>query len=452
MPSSHPHTALRRTAAALTLASALLLSARLTAQKGPPPLSAQERKTAVERIGKLLAESYVFPDVAQKAGAAIAAKEKEGAYGKLGDSIAFADALTADLQAVTHDKHMRVGVHPPRPPQLPGSAPAAPREPDPAELDRELRAENCGFREVKLLPGNIGYLRLDGFVPANLGGRTAVAAMGFLSGADAIIFDLRQNGGGSPTMIQLLSSFLFKEPTHLNDLYWRQGDRRDQFWTFPWTPGETRPEVPVYVLTSARTFSAAEEFTNNLKVLKRATIVGETTGGGANPGEGFDVGDRFVIFVPTGRAINPTTGTNWEGTGVEPDLKTAAKDALLAAQGAALDALAAKAKEPDAAARLRFARLLVEGQLHPYAPPASRLGDYAGAYGPRRVTLENGALFYQREGPPQLGMIPVAEDVFALEGNEDFLARFERDASGRVVKFVGIYAGGNTDENPRTGE
>jgi C-terminal processing protease CtpA/Prc len=124
--------------------------------------------------------------------------------------------------------------------------------------------------------------------------------------------------------------------------------------------------VPVYSLTSDQTVSATEEFTYDLKVLKRVTVVGEATGGMANLGEVFGVGERFAMFVSTGRGINPTTGTNWGGTGVEPDLKTAAKDALLAAQVAALDALAAKAKEPDSAARVRFARLLVEGLLHPY--------------------------------------------------------------------------------------
>jgi C-terminal processing protease CtpA/Prc len=169
--------------------------------------------------------------------------------------------------------------------------------------------------------------------------------MGFLSGADAIIFDLRNKGGGSPTMIQLLSTYLFREPTHLNDIYQCEGDRRDQFWTLPWVDGERRPEVPVYVLTSARTFSAAEEFTNNLKVLKRATIVGETT------------------------------GTNREGTGVEPDVEVPAAEALLAAQAAALDALAAKAKAPEEAARYRFARLVIEGQLplYPAGGPRCRL-------------------------------------------------------------------------------
>lgn len=450
MPRSTASASLRRAALALLLAATLHASNPLTAQPRPRPLPIQDpdRKAAVAEIARLLAERYVFPDVGQKAGAALAAKEKAGAYAKLDDAFAFADALTRDLQEVTRDKHLRVGVQPPPPP---GAAPAAPAGPDREGEERNARANNYGFKEVKLLPGNIGYLRLDGFLPAQIGGRTAVAAMEFLSGADALIFDLRQNGGGDPTMIQLLSSFLFEEPTHLNDLYWREGERRDQFWTLPWIPGVRRPEVPVYVLTSGRTFSAAEEFTNNLKVLKRATIVGETTGGGANPGQGFDVGRRFQMFVPTGRAINPTTGGNWEGTGVEPDVKTEAKDALLAAQSAALETLAAKAKEEGEAARLRFARLFVVAELRPFVPDASRLAAYAGSYGPRRVTLEDGALYYQREGRPRLRMRAVAEDVFAMEGVEDFLARFEKDASGKIVRFVGLYSDGKSDESPRSG-
>lgn len=309
---------------------------------------------------------------------------------------------------------------------------------------------NYGFRELKLLPGNIGYLRFDAFLPTPVAGRAAVAAMGFLSGADAIIFDLRNNGGGSPTMIQLLSSYLFDEPTHLNDIYFREGDRRNQFWTLPWIEGERRPQIPVYVLTSARTFSAAEEFTNNLKVLKRATIVGETTGGGANPGRTYDVGRRFETVVSTGRAINPTTGTNWEGTGVEPDVKVPAADALLTAQSAALDALESKAKAPDAKARYRFARLAIDGQLHPYTLPAGRAADYSGVFGPRRITLEGAGLSYQREGGAKLRMKPLAADLFGLETVDDALVRFDRDTAGHVVKLVMLYVGGESVENLRT--
>lgn len=435
----------RIAAPGLALIASLVPAA--TAQGDPAPVSPQERHAVIEQIALQLAEHYVFPEVARKAGAALAAREQAGAYAALTDPAAFAEALTHDLQEVAHDRHLGVSV---KPPQAPGATPQPPGRPDPAAEQAAARAANYGFREVRLLPGNIGYLRLDAFMPADVGGRTAVAAMGFLSGVDAIIFDLRNNGGGSPTMIQLLSSYLFGKPTHLNDIYRREGDQRDQFWTLPWIDGEPRPEVPVYVLTSTRTFSAAEEFTNNLKVLKRATIIGETTGGGANPGRTYDVGDRFFARVSTGRAINPTTGTNWEGTGVEPDVKVPAPEALLTAQAAALDALGAKARTPEETARYRFARLTVEGQLHPYTLPAARAADYAGVFGPRRVTVEGGGLSYQREGRPKLRMTAVAQDLFALEGVDDVLVRFERDAVGRVVRLVVLLDDGESDENART--
>jgi hypothetical protein len=429
-------------AVALALLAALAAAAR--AQSAPAPVSPQERKAVIEEIARLLNDHYVLPEVARTMGAALVAKEKAGAYDALTDPGAFADAVTRDLKELGHDRHLRLSLKPPPDP----AHPAGP--PDPAAEREEARANNYGFREVRMLPGNIGYLRFDAFLPTPVAGRAAVAAMGFLSGADAIIFDLRNNGGGSPTMIQLLSSYLFDKPTHLNDIYVRDGDRRDQFWTLPWIDGERRPEVPVYVLTSARTFSAAEEFTNNLKVLKRATIVGETTGGGANPGRIYDVGRRFETVVSTGRSINPTTGTNWEGTGVEPDVKVPAADALLAAQSAALDVLESKAKGPDEKARYRFARFMVDGALHPYTLPAGTAADYAGTFGPRRVAVEAGALVYQREGRPKLHLKPIARDLFALEGLDDALVRFDRDGAGHVVKLVVFRDDGESEESVRT--
>jgi C-terminal processing protease CtpA/Prc len=144
-------------------------------------------------------------------------------------------------------------------------------------------------------------------------------------------------------MVQLLCSYLFGgEPVHLNDLYFRPRDETHQFWTIPYLPGKRYLDKEVYVLTSNRTFSAAEEFTYNLKNLKRATIVGETTGGGANPGGSERVGEHFELFVPSGRAINPVSKTNWEGTGVEPDVKSSADDALSTAHALALEKIVAK--------------------------------------------------------------------------------------------------------------
>ncbi|MEX2114665.1 MAG: S41 family peptidase, partial [Pirellulales bacterium] len=206
--------------------------------------------------------------------------------------------------------------------------------------------------KVERLEGNIGYIQLRGFHPAELGGKAAAEAMQAVADTDALIIDLCTNGGGAPSMVALVCSYLFgPEPVHLNDLYFRPDDRTHQWWTLPYLPGDRYVGKPVYVLTSERTFSAAEEFAYNLKNLKRATIVGETTGGGANPGGRKRLDDHFTMFLPSGRAINPITKTNWEGTGVTPDVAVPAELALKAAQLAALKAII-----PEHEARLEAMR------------------------------------------------------------------------------------------------
>jgi C-terminal processing protease CtpA/Prc len=176
-----------------------------------------------------------------------------------------------------------------------------------------------------------------------------VAAMNFLANTDALIIDLRRNGGGDPAMVALISSYLFDaQPVHLNDLYFRPDDSTRQWWTLPYVPGKRYgAKKEVYVLTSKRTFSAAEEFTYNLKCLKRAKIVGETTGGGAHPGGGRRINEHFAIWVPSGRAINPITKTNWEGTGVTPDVDVPQDQSLKVAHNAAMNSILAKVTAPE---------------------------------------------------------------------------------------------------------
>jgi C-terminal processing protease CtpA/Prc len=169
--------------------------------------------------------------------------------------------------------------------------------------------------------------------------------MNFIGNVDAVIIDLRDNGGGAPAMVSFISSYLFNERTHLNDLWTRRNNTTEEFWTQD-VPGKRLATQPVFVLTSSRTFSGGEEFTYNLKSLKRATIVGETTGGGAHPTGPQPIDERFMIAVPFARAINPITKTNWEGTGVEPDVKVAAADALATAQKLAAEKLAAMRPGP----------------------------------------------------------------------------------------------------------
>jgi C-terminal processing protease CtpA/Prc len=145
-----------------------------------------------------------------------------------------------------------------------------------------------------------------------------------------------------PEMVALLCSYLYDggECVHLNTIYQRRGAVVQHFWTLPYVPGKRfGSQKPVYVLTSNFTFSAAEEFTYNLKHLKRATIIGERTGGGAHPGSRFRIDPHFAIFIPTSRSVNPVTQTNWEGTGVEPEITVPAAEAFSVAYREALQRL-----------------------------------------------------------------------------------------------------------------
>lgn len=434
------HTGRILAAAALAVAAAVASSA----QQGDPPLAPQTREAVVKELAKALRDRYVFPDVGASAAQKIERQSAAGAYAGLGRP-ELGEALTRDLQEVAHDKHLRVSARPPRPE---GAVPS--REQREAEQVRRMAHDNFGVQKVEILPGNVGYVDLRFFPPASAGGATAIAAMNLLGNADAVIVDLRQNGGGDPTQIQLISSYFFDEPTHLNSLYWREGDRTQQFWTLGYVPGQRMAQTPVFVLTSHTTFSGGEEFANNLKTRKRGTIVGETTGGGANPGEGIDLPGDMGAFIPTGRAVNPVSGGNWEGTGVEPDVKVAAEDALKVAYGAALEKIAATAKRPEDKAQAEWYLAANRALLQPVALDAAALRPFAGRYGARTVTLEGGTLFYQREGRPKRRLSPLTKDTFAVADVPEFRVRFVGEGGAPATKLVGLYDDGQRDEDART--
>ena len=283
-----------------------------------------------------LDEFYVFPEISKKMGDAVRARQKRGEYDSVTDGDAFAKLLTDNFREVSHDKHLRVDFSPATMPERPEGPPDADAI---AQYRKEMERMNCGFDKMEILSGNVGYLKFDMFADPEVCGPTAVAAMSFLANVDAIIFDLRENGGGDPKMVALVSTYLFSKPTHLNDLWERKTDTIQQYWTLAYVPGKRLDDKPAYVLTSKRTFSGAEEFSYNLKNLKRATIIGETSGGGAHPVSGHRIDDHFMIGVPFAKAINPISKTNWEGTGVEPDVKVPAADALATARKLAMEKL-----------------------------------------------------------------------------------------------------------------
>ncbi|MBD0371870.1 MAG: S41 family peptidase [Pyrinomonadaceae bacterium] len=319
----------------MTVVALLLLitsTAQAQADKVEASLDAATRSQVIENVLKRVGELYVFPEVAKEMEKAITARVEKKEYDSVTSSLALAQKLTADLQAVSHDKHLRVVFS-----EKPLPERDDPRRRDPEEMRRQGARNNYGFYKVEVLPGNVGYLDLRQFYRAEMAAEKATAAMNFLADTDALIIDLRKNGGGSADMVAFLASYLLgPEPVLINTAYFRPENRTFETWTLKEVPGKRYTGKSVYVLTSSYTFSAAEEFAYDMKTQKRATIVGETTGGGANPNTFVRINDHFMLSVPIGRAINPITKTNWEGVGVKPDVEVSEQLALKSAHLLAL--------------------------------------------------------------------------------------------------------------------
>lgn len=398
----------------------------------------------IQEISKEFNETYVFPETAKKMEAALKKNLAEGRYTAIDDPEIFAQKLREDLIAVSKDKHINI-FYLEKAPKNPEESPEARAK----EL-AAMEANNFGFKKLEILTGNVGYIDLRGFSPAEYAGPTAVAAMNYMANTRALIFDLRNNGGGDPSMIQLLTSYLLPQATHLNSFYVRKTDSYDQFWTSAHVEGKRYLHKEVYVLTSGGTFSAAEEFTYNLKNLKRATIVGETTGGGAHP-VNFHAfkGIPFAAMIPFGRAINPITKSNWEGTGVEPDVKVSQDQALVTAHSMALQNLLKNTKGADEKKLISWSMETVKATTSPLTLPGETLKSYVGNYGDRAIALEKDQLVYTR-GSRKTRMIPIANDRFALEGLDYFRLQFNRDGKGNLVSVSGLYQDGKTDKSERS--
>jgi retinol-binding protein 3 len=279
-------------------------------------VDANERSLVVTQVLNKLRESYVREDVARTVEKEIRAREKAGKYDGLSSVAEFVQALTKDLQAASGDRHLSVSVF--------GEPTAAGQR-------------GCLFVNVGVLAGNVGYIKFNAFRSPDVCGGIAAAAMSLVADCDALILDLRDNSGGDPAMVAFMSSYFFARPVHLSDIYERERHVTVESWTLPFVPGPKFVGKPIFVLTSPRTFSGAEEFAYDLQMLKRAVVVGETSGGGAHPAVSARIGDRFEIAVPVASYVNPVSGTNWEGSGVGPDIRVREELAVQAAYRAALE-------------------------------------------------------------------------------------------------------------------
>lgn len=406
----------------LALALALMLPASAMAQVP----EAKPRET-VAAIASQIRERYFSAETGDAIADALEAEAAQGKYDALKDPRDLASALGNRLRP--EDAHFNViwsadaaAVPPPPGPRM--------RPPGPAGSD-PARLSNYGFEGVDILPGNVGVITMRQFAnidfenPDDPARRAAEAALAMVANTDAVIFDLRNNGGGSPAMVgYLVSAFTKPDADIYNTFHSRQGTRDekpDQFFANP------RLETPLYVLTSARTGSAGEAMPYTLQAAKRATIVGEATGGAANPGGMVPIAGGYAVFISAGSPINPITKKNWEGTGVQPDVAIPSADALNTAHILALETIAAAdPKRTDAAwaiAALKSTHTLT----------AAQRATYAGAYGPLEIVAADGRLEVRRGRRPALELVPLGGDVFFVRTDPLMRFTFERDSTGKTI-------------------
>ena len=296
-------------------------SANSAVPAGIPPVGSSaldpERQRVLDAVIANLDQHYFDSAVAHRVADALVAHQRSGADALAANDKDFAALLTTQMRDVSHDMHLEV-VYSATP--LPKPSPQ-----DFAKMLATLQKDNCLFRKVEILPGNIGYLKLDAFLAPSDCGAIATAAMTSLNHVNALIFDLRDNRGGTSEMVSLISSYLFDHPEYMFD------PRRvptPQSWTSSPVPGSRLANKPVFILTSSTTISAAEQFTYDLKMLKRATVIGEVTAGGAHAGVFHRIDDHFGVAIPENRAVNPYSQADWEGVGITPDIKVPAALAL----------------------------------------------------------------------------------------------------------------------------
>lgn len=357
------------TALLVSLLCAALPASSALAQGQPPrqkdmAIDQPQARQVVDQLIVELNRMYVFPEGAKKIEVALRQRVKRGEYANIVSAEKLAAELTAQMRKETGDLHLGVQYSEEEIPLQQTGAKPSPQQM--AKFIEELRVRNFGVDRVERLPFNIGYLKLAMFASGKGAGDTLGAAMTMMSNLDSLIIDLRQNGGGSPETVALLASYFFDERTRLNDIYFREGNRTEQGWTTTFVSGSRFGQTkPVYILTSKQTFSAAEDFSYAMKNLKRATIVGETTGGGAHPGDMVRLNAHFGVFVPNGRSISSITQTDWEGVGVVPDVAVKADDAFKTAQVALLRQLAGAETNPQKLQRIeaRIGAVEADGKL-----------------------------------------------------------------------------------------
>lgn len=316
------------------------------AQENGAEITFDEKQQIIDSVSVNLRNHYMFPDIAEKLATLLNKKLKENKYDNLESHEQFGPAITKDLRSLNNDKHLWIWYNPDWVKNELSRIDNLSRGIDTGL--KEAQKNNFGFKEIKILDGNIGYCRFDEFSEYPEALETVKGGFHFLQNCDALIVDLRRNIGGAPEMVQLLCSYFFQSPSvHLNSLKYKKDSKVNQYWTYYFVPGPRFIKQSIYILVSGRTASAAEEFAYNLQNLKRATIIGEKTRGAAHHNEFRIINKNYFMSLPIARAINPITNSNWEGTGIKPDIEVKSEMAFNESYKSALIELLNKSETND---------------------------------------------------------------------------------------------------------
>ncbi|MFX0022477.1 MAG: S41 family peptidase [Candidatus Hermodarchaeota archaeon] len=360
----------------------------------------------IENIIKELCEKiekyYVFPKIAKKVTRSLLNKLEKGLYTGISDPINFERLISKDLVEISNDLHFYFEYDPNMAQNLIQEADEKKEqiEDDFIEYKIGLKSEqyrNFHILKAERLPGNIGYIKLNDFPPAEFAGETIIGALQFLANTNVLIFDIRNNGGGYPSMVALIISYLLEpNPKLLTSIYERKDDKIFQNWTLPYVPGKIFPEKPVYVLTSRRSASGAEEFAYALKMQKRATIIGETTRGAANPVNVFPILDKFVIWLPIGTPTNPISKDNWEGKGVSPDYNIPQEKALEKAHLLAFDDIINNLDDEEVLRMVKFELEYCKTFYNSIEVDLKKIKDFQGQYEQYKIGIKDNQAFIER--------------------------------------------------------
>lgn len=413
------------------------------------PLSPLATKTLVDSLTNQIIKYYVNKEAAIKMNSYIKKRYKEGHYNNIKDPHALAGALTSDILFINRDEHFHLEYNPQMANELLGNIDDVPRMV--AEKLRQEKEKNFGFKKVEILTGNIGYLEISAFSRLNPYSRaTADAALKLLSNARAIVIDLRYGVGGSPDMVNHIISHFFKTPTHVADIYIRSENTTLPYWTVPDSSYGALTDMPLYILTSYKTFSAAEGLCYELQCLKRATIVGETTRGGAHTVTYRPLSSGFICDIPFGKAVSPVTKRNWEKTGVVPDLKVPAERALEIAEAKIFEEAFNKAKDSAEIKSLKWQLELVQSMNHPIQLDTATFNSFTGIYGAYTITYSSGVLYYQKTGKAKFPLIPMTSSIMRVKGNDTFTVEFFKNYYGKVNRIATRYDDGRVEYAERT--